>query len=263
MAENGDDAQHDAATASSQEAAAAPAEVAEEQLTQPALTTPTTAKAAPAAAEGDVESASTEGVIERIEQSAATSRTAEDDLAKQTSALSVGDEPTAPAPVSAASAGPSEELEAEQAAASGANSESGKQAQESKRDASHSADEEKREEPAQAKPAADQTSLQADGSKESAPRKSESNGDVSTSYEAVAQAFGRSVSSQGNSRTGSPAPQQADASTISIAEDQGGPQRSASIPTNAAAEEAPFDFSRFLEQMKLRSAAPVGEYVRR
>ena len=34
-------------------------------------------------------------------------------------------------------------------------------------------------------------------------------------------------------------------------------------PTSQASEELPFDFNRFLDQMKHRSAQPVGEYVRR
>ncbi|GAC97871.1 hypothetical protein PHSY_005459 [Pseudozyma hubeiensis SY62] len=54
----------------------------------------------------------------------------------------------------------------------------------------------------------------------------------------------------------------ADAST-----DKGAPRGGIRIgkgppPTTQASEEVPFDFNRFLEQMKHRSAQPVGEYVR-
>lgn len=44
----------------------------------------------------------------------------------------------------------------------------------------------------------------------------------------------------------------------SFAEDSGRASSSANRP-----EEIPFDFNLFLEQMKLKSAAPVGESVRR
>ncbi|KDN45476.1 hypothetical protein K437DRAFT_235875 [Tilletiaria anomala UBC 951] len=107
--------------------------------------------------------------------------------------------------------------------------------------------------------------------------------DVDGSLEAVAHAFGKGTSTPSHSRSASPVIRAAAASgsgsgskrqsgdssraekapTSSGKEGEGRqPKRKESIPNSKAAEEAPFDFNKFLEQMKHRGAAPVGEYVR-
>lgn len=92
--------------------------------------------------------------------------------------------------------------------------------------------------------------------------------------EAVANAFGRDTPKSTGSRASSPAPQQTETTTsaekpeseekeTTDSTEGRAPKRKESIPTSQAAEEVPFDFNKFLDQMKHRSAAPVGEYVRR
>ena len=126
------------------------------------------------------------------------------------------------------------------------------------------------------------SALDAGGRSMEAQGSSSGKSDAVSSYEVVAQAFGKRVGtpSQSGSRSGSPAPRPPSSLSqqkeglvsekpeqriqeVSQTPGREPPRRKQSIPTNQAAEEASFDFNRFLEQMKHRSAAPVGEYVRR
>ncbi|MCO5555845.1 hypothetical protein L7F22_009390 [Adiantum nelumboides] len=96
----------------------------------------------------------------------------------------------------------------------------------------------------------------------------------------VARAFGVSSIQDSPANTNKTAPSAIDIASANNSTDNAPPQSSTSSgqtpekkstgirigkgppPTTPASEEKPFDFNRFLDQMRHRSAGPVGEYVR-